>query len=159
MKIRKAMRIVRGRALRIFIPGVLLVATVGIGGILRHGRYPADATQIHDRNTYANRRQITCDGSFPTPPFWLQTAMRDWKFFISDKLKNSCVHEFVILEIHDCIHSWTTSFMQWRWEAFLLAISIPWMICKRNAGKRVLSIAFHLLIVKDFVLDARYNRL
>ena len=58
-----------GRALRIFIPGVLLVATVGIGGILRHGRYPADATQIHDRNTYANRRQITCDGSFPTPPF------------------------------------------------------------------------------------------
>ena len=33
------------------------------------------------------------------------------------------------------------------------------MICKRNAGKRVLSIAFHLLIVKDFVHDARYNRL
>ena len=58
-----------GRALHISIPGVVLVATVGIGGILRHGRYPADATQIHDRNTYANRRQITCDGSFPTPPF------------------------------------------------------------------------------------------
>ena len=33
------------------------------------------------------------------------------------------------------------------------------MICKRNAGKRVLNLAFHLLIVKDFVRDARYNRL
>ncbi len=75
MEIRKAMRIARGRALHISIPGVLLVATVGIGGFLRHGRYPADATQIHDRNTYANRRQITCDGSFPTPPFWLQIEM------------------------------------------------------------------------------------
>jgi len=35
MKIRKAMRIARGRALRIFILGVLLVATVGKGGFLR----------------------------------------------------------------------------------------------------------------------------
>ncbi|MFR4673225.1 MAG: hypothetical protein ACLT75_09430, partial [Alistipes putredinis] len=31
-----------GRALRISIPGILLVATVGIGGFLRPGRYPAD---------------------------------------------------------------------------------------------------------------------
>lgn len=33
------------------------------------------------------------------------------------------------------------------------------MICKRNAGSRVLSIAFHLLVVKYFVCDVRYNRL
>ena len=38
MKIRKAMQTVRGRA--ISLPDVLLVATVGIGGILRLGHYP-----------------------------------------------------------------------------------------------------------------------
>ena len=35
MKIRKAMRIARGRALRISIPGILLDATVGKGVLLR----------------------------------------------------------------------------------------------------------------------------
>ena len=38
MKIRKAMRIARERALRIFIPGVLQVATVGISGFLQPER-------------------------------------------------------------------------------------------------------------------------
>ncbi|WP_418988757.1 hypothetical protein [Alistipes putredinis] len=37
MEIRKAMRIARGRALRISIPGILLVAIVGKGDILRFG--------------------------------------------------------------------------------------------------------------------------
>ena len=39
--------------MRISIPGVLLVATVGKGGFLRPGRYPADCPPIaiiHDKN-------------------------------------------------------------------------------------------------------------
>ena len=35
MEIRKAMRIARGRALRISIPGILLVAIVGKGAVVR----------------------------------------------------------------------------------------------------------------------------
>ena len=37
--------------------------------ILRPGRYPANALQIHDRNTYADSQQITCEGNFPMPFF------------------------------------------------------------------------------------------
>ena len=48
MEIRKAMRIARGRALRISIPGILLVAIVGKGDILRFGRQ--SLRYVHIRN-------------------------------------------------------------------------------------------------------------
>ena len=76
------MRIARGRALRISIPGVLLDATVGKGGFLRPGRYPTgncftmrisdpQIAATNDRGTYAANRPAKMDFSATT--FRLQT--------------------------------------------------------------------------------------
>ena len=64
MKIRKARPRAIRMALRIFISGVVLVATVGIGGILRLGRdcftMPLPIAIIHDKNVMPqNVMQVT----------------------------------------------------------------------------------------------------
>ena len=55
------MRIARGRALHISIPGVLLVATVGKGGFLRPGRDCFTNVPPDSYNSQQERHAPKCD--------------------------------------------------------------------------------------------------